>query len=353
MGDTFFNSQIDSYIFVDNCNIYAHAMNEGEIKIKVQRRIVICSVLLLVGKFIAFFITNSVGILTDAMESIVNVTAGFVSLYSIYVASKPKDEGHPFGHGKIELISASLEGIMILAAGLMIVYEGVRRLFEPAMIDKLDIGIYIIAGAGLVNWILGTYSIRVGKKYGSIALVAGGKHLHSDVYSTIGLVLGLIILYFTKIAWIDSALALVFGSIIIYTGVHILRTTIANLMDKADPDVLQTVYNEIIQNRSDEWIDIHNMKILKYGNNYFVDCDLTLPWYFNIKEGHDSSVALATVMRSKFQDKMRLSIHTDPCLPVKDCAGCGLIECKHRENPFEERTVLTYELMVQDDDSLI
>lgn len=105
---------------------------ESEIKQRVQRRIIACSVLLMGGKFLAFALTNSVGILTDAMESIVNVIAGFISLYSLYRAAKPKDENHPFGHGKIELISASVEGLLIAVAGGIIIFEGVRRLFEPA-----------------------------------------------------------------------------------------------------------------------------------------------------------------------------------------------------------------------------
>ncbi len=179
--------------------------NPDKIKQRVQTIVVICGIVLLVGKFGAYYLTNSVGILTDAMESIVNVVAGLISLYAIRLSAKPKDNDHPFGHGKIELISASIEGILIFGAGGIIIYEGIQRLFSPPEIQKLDIGIAVIAIAGVVNYILGWYSIRQGKKYDSIALVAGGKHLQSDTYSTIGLVAGLLILYFTKITWIDSA----------------------------------------------------------------------------------------------------------------------------------------------------
>ena len=112
-------------------------MDEGRLKQKVQIVIVSCSVILMTGKFIAFFMTNSVGILTDAMESIVNVAAGFIGLYSLHLAAKPKDEGHPFGHGKIELISASIEGLLIILAGVLIVFEGIKRLFIPSVIEKL------------------------------------------------------------------------------------------------------------------------------------------------------------------------------------------------------------------------
>lgn len=116
-----------------------------------------------------------------------------------------------FGHGKIELISASIEGILISIAGGMIIYEAIKRLLVPDEIQKVDIGIYIIAISGVLNYLMGWYSIHIGKKYNSIALVAGGKHLQSDTYSTIGLVVGLVLLYFTKITWIDSAWHLSLG----------------------------------------------------------------------------------------------------------------------------------------------
>ena len=130
-------------------------MTENLIKQKVQGWIVSISFLILVSKFIAFYMTNSVGILTDAMESIVNVAAGLISFFSLRYASKPKDKGHPFGHGKIELISASIEGLLIMIAGGLIIYEGIIRLFEPEKTDKLDIGIVVIIVAGIMNYAMG------------------------------------------------------------------------------------------------------------------------------------------------------------------------------------------------------
>ncbi len=326
-------------------------MSEEKIKIGVQRRIVIGSLLLLGGKFLAFFLTNSVGILTDALESIVNVMAGFISLYSITLASKPWDEDHPFGHGKIELISASVEGILILVAGIVIIWEGIKRLFSPAELQQLDIGILIVALAGLVNYVMGWYSIRTGRKYNSIALVAGGRHLQSDTYSSIGLVVGLLLLYWTRISWIDSALALIFGSVIVYTGVGILRKTVANLMDKADTKVLKTMLNELIISRREDWIDVHNMKVLKYGSAYFVDCDLTLPWYYDIRKGHAVCEEVGKVISEKFSGHIRLSIHTDPCLE-EHCENCMLMDCPHRLHPFSQWRQFTLKGITKNENSL-
>lgn len=305
---------------------------QEQIKSRVQGWMVVISVTLMAGKFIAFFVTNSVGILTDAMESIVNVTAGVISLYSLYLASKPKDAGHPFGHGKIELISASTEGLLIIIAGCLIIYEGVIRLFNPVMPGSLNIGIAVIAVAGAANYLAGWYSIRMGRRYNSIALMAGGKHLQSDTYSTIGLIAGLILLYVTKVSWIDSALALIFGSIIIATGIGILRRTISDLTDKADNHALEAAMHAIEQGHQPDWIDVHNLKIIKYGSFYYIDCDLTLPWFYNISQGHEAGERLKKTMLTHFSDRVSISIHADSC-KEKHCEHCVMQNCEYRRQP--------------------
>ncbi|MBB4036135.1 cation diffusion facilitator family transporter [Dysgonomonas hofstadii] len=323
--------------------------NPDKIKQRVQTIVVICGIVLLVGKFGAYYLTNSVGILTDAMESIVNVVAGLISLYAIRLSAKPKDNDHPFGHGKIELISASIEGILIFGAGGIIIYEGIQRLFSPPEIQKLDIGIAVIAIAGVVNYILGWYSIRQGKKYDSIALVAGGKHLQSDTYSTIGLVAGLLILYFTKITWIDSALAIIFGGVIAITGIGILRNTIKNLIDTADRATLERITKVINENRKEDWIDIHNLKVLKYGSDYFIDCDLTLPWFYNITEGHRRCEDLRRCLLDAFPQDAQISIHADPCLE-KYCSVCQVKNCKYRKKPFVKVQNFSLEKLITAED---
>ncbi len=314
---------------------------EGSIvKIRVQKRIIIVSVVLLIGKFLAFFITNSVGILSDALESIVNVMAGLISLYSIRFAAKPRDTDHPFGHGKVELISASIEGMLIFAAGIAIVVEGIKRLFAPLLVLQLDIGIVIIAIAGLINYIMGYYSVRIGKKYDSAALIAGGRHLQSDTWSTLGLLAGLLLLFWTRIIWIDSVIAMVFGTVIIMTGINIMRKMVDNLMDKMDFDLLKTIMKELTLKRQDDWIDIYDVKILKNGNLYFVDCKLVLPWNYNMQKANASCSKLESVIKAKFADRIHMSVHTEPCTG-KYCSGCVLSGCEFRLHSFENRRALT------------
>ncbi|MDR0825415.1 MAG: cation diffusion facilitator family transporter [Prevotella sp.] len=325
-------------------------MNPDKVKQRVQTIIVACGIILMTGKFLAYFLTNSVGVLTDAMESIVNVIAGLISLYAIRLAAKPKDEDHPFGHGKIELISASVEGILIFVAGFIIIYEGIQRLFIPSSIEKLDVGIIVVAVAGLVNYILGKYSIRQGRKYDSIALISGGKHLCSDTYSTIGLVTGLLILYFTGLSWIDSALAIIFGGIIAFTGISILRKTINNLIDTADKEALDKITRSVNENRKADWIDIHNLKVLKYGSDYFVDCDLTLPWYYNITEGHSSCEEFRICLVNLFPKDALISIHSDSCME-KYCSVCQLKDCQYRKDAFKGITPFTTEELIVQEES--
>ncbi len=322
------------------------APENKKIKLIIQRRIVIFSVILFIGKLIAYYLTNSVGILTDALESTVNVLTGFISLYSISIALKPRDANHPFGHGKIESLSASIEGILILLAGLIIIFEAIKRLFNPVEIQQLDVGIIIIAIAGIINYMLGYYSIKTGRKYNSIALVSGGKHLQSDTYSTIGLVVGLILLLVTKLAWLDSAIATLFGSIIIVTGYKILRETTSNLMDEADTNVLKEIVEIVSKNKSNQWINIHNLKLLKYGDTYHIDCDLTLPWYMNIADAHNESDLVMKVISDNYDKKIDYTIHTDACKPHL-CKHCQVLNCSYRTQEFSKALDWTLDKMIK------
>jgi cation diffusion facilitator family transporter len=324
------------------------AQDKSRIKLVVQRRILTFSIILFAGKIIAYFITNSVGILTDALESIVNVTTGFISLYSISIALRPKDLNHPFGHGKVESISASVEGLLILLAGIFIIFEAIRRLFVPAEIQQLDTGIIIIGVAGLINYILGYFSIKTGKKHNSIALVAGGKHLQSDTYSTIGLIAGLVILMVTKKMWIDSLIALTFGTIIIITGIRILIETTSNLMDEADIDQLARVVEIIRNNRRDTWIEIHHIRLLKYGDSHHMDCDLTLPWYMNIADAHTESDRLKEVISENYPSKIDLTVHTDACFDAL-CKSCRIIDCHARKEDYTNDLEWSLEKMISRD----
>lgn len=316
--------------------------------IQVQKWVAVLSVVLLIVKLVAFYITNSVAILTDALEGIVNVVAGFLGLYSLYISAKPRDADHPYGHGKIEFISAAVEGVMIAVAGILIIIEAIGNLISPRDIHALDLGILLIAFTAIVNFIVGSICIRTGKKNNSIALQASGKHLQSDTYTTAGILIGLLLLYLTNLTWIDSVVALLFSFIILYTGFKIIRTSVAGIMDERDHALLKQLIGALDKSRSKNWIDLHNLRIIKYGSVLHIDCHLTVPWYLNVHEAHSEIDKLGHIIRHQFGSSIEFFVHTDGCLPI-GCPICIKDDCAVRHHAFQKRIHWTVENVEQNE----
>jgi len=304
--------------------------------LRLQKIITAIAILLFVIKIIAWYLTNSVAILTDALESIVNVIAGLIGVYSLYVSAKPKDYDHPYGHGKAEFISAAVEGTLITVAGLIIVYEAINNLQHPRPLKKLDYGIALIAVTALINYGTGILCIQTGKKNNSLALIASGKHLQSDTWSTLGIVAGLLLILFTKISWMDSAVAMLFAVIIIYTGYKIIRSSIAGIMDEADEALLKKMVVTLNANRRENWIDLHNLRIIKYGATIHLDCHLTVPWYLNVHEAHREIDSLSELVKNEYGESVELFVHSDGCLDFS-CAICLKQNCQVRKHSFEKK----------------
>jgi len=275
------------------------------------------------------------------------VIAGFVGLYSLYIAGKPRDIDHPYGHGKAEFLSAAVEGTMIIVAGFIIIYEAIDNFIYPHAIQKLDWGISLVAITAAINYGVGFISLRNGKKNNSLALIASGKHLQSDAYSTLGLVIGLAIIYFTGKVWLDSVVAILFAFIIIYTGYKILRSSIAGIMDEADSDLLKKLISLLNNNRRQNWVDLHNLRLIKYGGQLHVDCHLTVPWYLNVLEAHEEIDALTILVKNEFGDSVEFFVHTDPCLDFS-CPICIKSDCNVRKRPFTKRVEWTLENVLAD-----
>ena len=311
-------------------------MQQQQENFRVQQWVVIIAVILFGIKITAWFLTGSVSILTDALESTVNVVSGFIGLYSLYVASKPRDINHPYGHGKAEFISAAVEGTLIMIAGLIIIYEAINNFIHPHELKALDKGMLLVALAGVVNYVMGWIAIRRGKKNNSLALVASGRHLQSDTYSTIGILVGVALIWFTGLKVIDSIVALIFAFIIIFTGYRILRESLAGIMDEADIALLEKMVATLNSDRRVNWIDLHNLRVIKYGSILHVDCHLTVPWYLNVHEAHVEVDLLSKRIREGFGDTIELFVHSDGCLDFS-CAICAKADCAVRKHPFEKR----------------
>jgi len=315
--------------------------------LSIQKWVAAISVILLVVKFVAYYLTQSVAVLTDAMESIVNVAAGFIGLYSLYIAAKPRDFNHPYGHGKAEFLSAAIEGTLILSAGAIIIYKAVQHLIFPVAITSIDQGIFLVGATAVVNLAMGFVGVRIGKRNQSLALIASGRHLISDSYSTFGIIVGLLLILFTKLVWIDSAVAILFGLFIIYTGYRIIRRSIAGIMDEADQELLSRMIQLLNLNRRENWVDLHNLRVIKYGSVLHVDCHLTVPWYLNVQEAHAEIEALGALIRKEFGELLELFVHSDGCLYVQ-CPICIKSNCPVRHHPLEKRIEWTLENILKD-----
>lgn len=317
-------------------------MEKAQHNLKVQKIIAAVSIVLFIAKIVAWYLTSSVAILTDALESIVNVIAGLIGVYSLYVSAKPKDYDHPYGHGKAEFISAAIEGTLITVAGFIIIYEGINNLLHPHTLKKLDYGIILVAATAIVNYVAGALCIKTGQKNNSLALIASGKHLQSDTWSTVGIVAGLVLMFFTKIFWIDSIIAMVFALIIIFTGYKIVRSSVAGIMDEADEVILKKLVPLLNANRKENWIDLHNLRIIKYGATLHLDCHFTLPWYLNVHEAHREVDALSALVKEEFGESVELFVHSDGCLDFS-CSVCLKQQCNVRKHKFDKKIEWTLE----------
>lgn len=311
-------------------------MNRTQENFKVQKKLAALTTLLFVLKLIAWYLTHSVAILTDALEYTINVIAVFISLYSLKLSSLPKDENHPYGLGKAEFVSAAVEGFLMIISSFFIIYEAIFNLKHPHTLQNLDSGIFLVAATAVINFLGGYIAIKKGKKNNTLVLIATGKHMQSDTYATLGVVVGLVLLFITGFAWIDSVVALIFALIIIVTGYKILRRSLAGIMDEADEALLTDVVNYLNARRRENWIDLHNLRIIKYGAILHLDCHLTVPYYFSVKQAHDEVEALENMTRKNFGESVELFIHLDGCL-YSQCRLCYKSDCPVRKHSFKER----------------
>jgi len=306
--------------------------------IRIQRFIALFSFLLFLGKLWAYYLTHSVTVLTDALESTINVIMGVISLYSVSLSARPRDTNHPYGHGKVEYISSAIEGTLISIAGVIIIYEAILHLLMPKELQKLDLGLIIIVVAGSLNYLVGRFAAAQGKKHHSIVLESGGRHLMSDAYSSFAIIIGLGLLLLThdKWAWLDSAVAMCFACIIIITGYKILRRSISGIMDEVDIVLLKSVISLLQKNRVPQWVDLHNMRVLQYGTLLHIDAHMTLPWYYKVSDADSEIHALEGLIKSNFDQQVELFIHIDGCMPYQ-CKLCAVPECPVRKEAFKQQ----------------
>lgn len=244
-------------------------------------------VALSVVKFGAYWRTNSAAVLSDALESVVNVAAAGAMLWTLWLSARPADENHPYGHGKAEFMAAAFEGAMILFAGLVIAGEAARRFAEPVMIGRLSEGAALLAVTGVVNGLLAGALLRAGRRLRSPALAADGRHLMTDVYTTIAVIGGLLLVRWTGVLWLDPLLAVVFAAIIVLSGWRLVSDSVGGLMDAADPDderrALAILDDEV---RSGAIAGYHKVRLRRNGPFRWIDMHIQLDPSLSVRESH-------------------------------------------------------------------
>ncbi|MEP7170625.1 MAG: cation diffusion facilitator family transporter [Bacteroidota bacterium] len=309
-------------------------------KIFSLRLMLTLGIVVMLIKLYAFIITGSNAILSDALESFVNIAASGFALYSVYYSAKLKDSDHPYGHGKMEFVAVGFEGALIFSTGIFIVIKSVMNLFTKHEIVEIDLGITITAASGVILFFMGNYLKAKAKKLNAEVLEAEGKHFLIDSLTSAAIITGLIIYRFTNYYWIDSVLAILLSFHIMYSGYKITKQSMDTLLDKADMTVINKIAGIMQTNRRVSWIDVHNLRVQKFGHYLHVDCHLTLPFYETLEEVHNEVKIMEDILNDNFDNKIELFVHTDPCLIIP-CNICKVKDCNYRLNDFQKEIVWT------------
>jgi cation diffusion facilitator family transporter len=271
------------------------------------------SVVLMAVKFYTFYLTRSSAVLSDALESIINVVAAAFAVVSIWMAAQPPDSDHPYGHGKIEYFSAGFEGALIVIAAIGIFKTGISHLLMPKPLANLHAGVAILVAAATINLLLGIGLVRVGNKSKSLTLIADGKHVLTDVYTSIGVVAGLLFVQWTGWLWLDGAIACLVGVNILLTGIRLVRQSFSALMDASDPRLLDEISGLLERHRREAWIDIHQLRAWRSGNFVHIDLHLVLPRDFLLDSAHAQAKAVEQLLIDHFEGNAGVLVHMDPC----------------------------------------
>ena len=327
-------------------------MSSGQGDDRVRRWAIALSLLislaLLAVKFQAYRLTGSTAILSDALESIVNVVAAIFALGALVFAGRPADRNHPYGHGKMEFLSAAFEGGLIAFAAVLIVYEVVQALLYGVSLRALDTGVAVVLGAGLVNLALGVYLVRTGRRYDSITLVADGRHVIADFYTSAGIGVGLLLVRVTGFGWLDPLVAAVVALNLLWTGLRLVRQAAAGLLDEEDPALLGRLVDALQPHLGEGVIRVHHLRAIRSGRVHHVDAHLVVPEFWSVERSHELAEQLGERVMKDLGVEGEMTLHTDPCHRIY-CRMCDLEDCPIRRDLFLGRPPLTLDEAVQPD----
>jgi cation diffusion facilitator family transporter len=262
-------------------------------------------------KAAAWRLTGSVGLLSDAAESLVNLAAAIFALVMIRVAQRPPDEDHHFGHAKAEYFSALVEGTLIFAAAVLIIISAVDRLLHPQPLENMGIGVAVATVASAINGAVGLVLIRAGKRHRSITLVADGKHLWTDVVTTIGVIAAIGLVALTGVVQLDPVVALLVGANIIWTGVQLVRESTSGLMDHTLSEADNQAVADALSSFSTADVSFHGLRTRQSGRLRFATVDMLVPGKWTVRQGHDLLEDVQEAVAAALPD-LTVTIHLEP-----------------------------------------
>lgn len=296
----------------------------------------VVSLILMLLKFYAYRLTGSEAILSDALESIVNVSMAVVLFFVLWYSTKPKDLDHPYGHGKVECLSSAFEGGLIGFAGFFIIISALEALSKGVVLQQLREGLVIVAIAGVVNLFLGLYLQKMGKRKKSISLQASGAHILSDFYTSVGILLGVFLVYLTDWKWLDPLLAIFVALFLLKTSWGLLRDSVREIMDEENLEVLETLKDTFNKVLVSGVIQIHNVRVIRSGSFHHIDAHVVVPEFWDVKKAHEQLEIFEEAVLKEYPYQGELHLHLDPCLK-NYCESCDLKDCHIRKAPFKKR----------------
>ena len=272
------------------------------------------SFLMLAGKVTATYLTGSTAILSDAAESVIHLFATGFAGFSLWYAATPPDPGHPYGHGKIAYFASAVEGTLILLAALGIAWTAVRDLMVGASLQRLDVGLYLIAGLTLVNLALGQYLIRTGRRTNSLVLVSNGRHVMTDMWTSLGVVVGVGLVWLTGLQWLDPVVGLLVAGNILWTASGLLRRSVYGLLDEADPEATKALLDELATAVEEDLIaGFHQVRHRRSGDQVWIEYHLMFPGDMPIHEAHARSHQVEDRVDALFPDEdAYVTAHLEP-----------------------------------------
>lgn len=302
-------------------------MNEAhekhnKLKMRAARISVVSNSLLVAVKLSVGFFMGSVAVLSEAIHSGLDLMASVIAFYAVRKAGKPADERHPYGHGKWENVSGVVEALLILLAAVYIVYEAVLRLQHGSTVSHLGLGTAIMALSAVVNWFVSRYLFRVAGETDSVALEADAWHLRADVYTSLGVLVGLGLIFFTKLTILDSVAAIAVAVLIIKSSVDLTKSAAADLFDTRLPREDEEIIKKVLSGYQEGCVDFHRLRSRKSGSMRFIDLHLVVPRKWSIEEAHQVSDRIEKEIRESLANT-QVIIHIDPCnKSLNPCDSC-------------------------------